>query len=117
MTDPRQGPLFEALIPAATGDARTAAAPHRFHGVRVREWAPCVRQAADRGEVPGPARRDTAVRAAEAGATTARARVTAARAGVYVTVRRRKPWKESPKGAPLLSPPRVPSPAACGSAA
>ncbi|MET9389028.1 TetR/AcrR family transcriptional regulator [Streptomyces sp. NPDC006624] len=52
LTDPRQGPLFTALIAAATGDAKTAAALHRFYDLRVREWAPCVRQAVDRGEVP-----------------------------------------------------------------
>ncbi|GGW83314.1 TetR/AcrR family transcriptional regulator [Streptomyces lomondensis] len=52
LTDPRQGALFKALIAAATGDAKTAAALHRFYDIRVREWAPCVRQAADRGEVP-----------------------------------------------------------------
>ncbi|MGC0210433.1 TetR/AcrR family transcriptional regulator [Streptomyces levis] len=52
LTDPRQGALFKALIAAATGDARTAAALHRFYDVRVREWAPCVRQAVERGEAP-----------------------------------------------------------------
>ncbi|MEU0106014.1 TetR/AcrR family transcriptional regulator [Streptomyces sp. NPDC006251] len=52
LTDPRQGALFKALIAAATGDAKTAAALHRFYDIRVREWAPCVRQAVDRGEVP-----------------------------------------------------------------
>lgn len=101
LTDPRQGPLFKALIAAAGGDTRTAAALHRFYDVRVREWAPCVRQAADRGEVPegtdpheviravsaplyyrllisgGRLDEEAAVRAAEAAAT-------AARAGVFV---------------------------------
>lgn len=52
LTDPRQGALFKALIAAATGDAKTAAALHRFYDIRVREWAPCVRQAVERGEVP-----------------------------------------------------------------
>ncbi|GAA2559486.1 MULTISPECIES: TetR/AcrR family transcriptional regulator [Streptomyces] len=52
LTDPRQGALFKALIAAATGDARTAAALHRFYDIRVREWAPCVRQAVERGEAP-----------------------------------------------------------------
>lgn len=52
LTDPRQGALFKALIAAATGDARTAAALHRFYDVRVREWSPCVRQAVERGEAP-----------------------------------------------------------------
>ncbi|MEU6912914.1 TetR/AcrR family transcriptional regulator [Streptomyces olindensis] len=52
LTDPRQGALFKALIAAATGDAKTAAALHRFYDIRVKEWAPCVRQAVERGEVP-----------------------------------------------------------------
>ncbi|PTH88538.1 TetR family transcriptional regulator [Streptomyces sp. A244] len=110
LTDPRQGPLFKALIAAAAGDARTAAALHRFYDIRVREWAPCVRQAVDRGEVPrdtdphevvravsaplyyhllisgGPLDEATADRAAEAA-------VTAARAGVYVTGGDSKPQR------------------------
>jgi hypothetical protein len=50
--DPRQGALFKAIIAAATCDARTAAALHRFYEVRVSEWAPCVDLAIERGEVP-----------------------------------------------------------------
>ncbi|MEU5088836.1 TetR/AcrR family transcriptional regulator [Streptomyces sp. NPDC021356] len=97
LTDPRQGALFQALVAAATCDARTAAALHRFYDVRVREWAPCVQQAAARGEVPedtdaqeviravsaplyyrllisgGPLDETAADRAAEAAATAARA--------------------------------------------
>ncbi|MGN5377435.1 TetR/AcrR family transcriptional regulator [Streptomyces lasalocidi] len=52
LADPRQGALFKAVIAAATCEARTAEALHRFYGVRVTEWAPCVQQAVDRGEVP-----------------------------------------------------------------
>ncbi|MDQ1040484.1 AcrR family transcriptional regulator [Streptomyces sp. V3I8] len=52
LADPRQGALFKAVIAAATCEARTAEALHRFYDVRVQEWAPCVRQAVDRGEVP-----------------------------------------------------------------
>ncbi len=52
LTDPRQGPLFKAVIAAAIGDPRTADALHQFYDVRLREWAPCVQQAIDRGEVP-----------------------------------------------------------------
>ncbi|MFJ8162313.1 TetR/AcrR family transcriptional regulator [Streptomyces sp. NPDC096136] len=52
LTDPRQGPLFKAVIAAATGDARTAEALHRFYEVRVAEWAPCVQEAVARGELP-----------------------------------------------------------------
>lgn len=52
LTDPRQGALFKAVIAAATCDARTADALHRFYDIRITEWAPCVQQAIDRGEVP-----------------------------------------------------------------
>ncbi|MFG2135763.1 TetR/AcrR family transcriptional regulator [Streptomyces sp. NPDC048650] len=52
LADPRQGELFKAVLAAATCDARTAEALHRFYEVRVDEWAPCVQQAAGRGEVP-----------------------------------------------------------------
>ncbi|WP_371101378.1 TetR/AcrR family transcriptional regulator C-terminal ligand-binding domain-containing protein [Streptomyces sp. PU_AKi4] len=52
LADPRQGALFKAVIAAATCEARTAEALHRFYDVRVEEWAPCVQQAVDRGEVP-----------------------------------------------------------------
>ncbi|MFJ4279633.1 TetR/AcrR family transcriptional regulator [Streptomyces massasporeus] len=107
LTDPRQGPLFKALIAAATGDARTAAALHRFYDIRVREWAPCVRQAVVRGEVPEGTDAHEVVRAVSAplyyhllisgerlGESTAvraaEAVVTAARAGVYVTDRGRE---------------------------
>lgn len=52
LTDPRQGALFKALIAAATCDARTAEALHRFYDARITEWAPCVQEAVDRGELP-----------------------------------------------------------------
>ncbi|MBA9007899.1 TetR/AcrR family transcriptional regulator [Thermomonospora cellulosilytica] len=52
LTDPRQGRLFKAIIAAATCDARTAEALHRFYAARIREWAPCVEQAVARGELP-----------------------------------------------------------------
>ncbi|MEV7541560.1 TetR/AcrR family transcriptional regulator [Streptomyces sp. NPDC089915] len=52
LSDPRQGPLFKAVIAAAAGDARTAEALHRFYEVRVAEWAPCVQEAVARGELP-----------------------------------------------------------------
>ncbi|WP_119728695.1 TetR/AcrR family transcriptional regulator [Thermomonospora amylolytica] len=103
LTDPRQGRLFKAIIAAATCDARTAEALHRFYAARIREWAPCVEQAVARGELPegtdpheviravsaplyyrllasgDPLDEDTADRAAEAAAA-------AARAGVFVRV-------------------------------
>ena len=52
LTDPRQGPLFKAVIASATCDPRTADALHRFYEVRIEEWAPCVQQAIERGELP-----------------------------------------------------------------
>lgn len=52
LSDPRQGPLFQAVIAAATCDPRTADALHRFYATRVAEWAPCVLAARERGEVP-----------------------------------------------------------------
>ncbi|MEU4426520.1 TetR/AcrR family transcriptional regulator [Actinoplanes sp. NPDC024001] len=52
LTDPRQGPLFRAVIVAATCDARAAEALHRFYAVRIAEWAPCVEQAVQRSELP-----------------------------------------------------------------
>lgn len=52
LADPRQGALFKAIIAAATSDDRTQQALRRFYQTRVAEWAPCVRQAVDRGEAP-----------------------------------------------------------------
>ncbi|GGP45802.1 TetR/AcrR family transcriptional regulator [Streptomyces melanogenes] len=51
LADARQGPLFKAVIAAATCDEQTAAALHRFYETRVDEWAPCVQQAVERGEL------------------------------------------------------------------
>ncbi|WP_344072157.1 TetR/AcrR family transcriptional regulator [Streptomyces crystallinus] len=51
LADARQGPLFKAVIAAATCDEQTAAALHRFYETRVTEWAPCVQQAVERGEL------------------------------------------------------------------
>ncbi|WP_414166841.1 TetR/AcrR family transcriptional regulator [Streptoverticillium reticulum] len=101
LTDARQGPLFKAVIAAATWDARTAEALHCFYDTRVAEWAPCVQQAADRGEVPEDTDPHEVVRAVSAplyyrlltGDTppdraaadrAAEAAEAAARAGVYV---------------------------------
>jgi AcrR family transcriptional regulator len=52
LSDPRQGPLFRALIAAANCDRQTAAALHRFYRTRTAEWEPCVEAAVRRGEVP-----------------------------------------------------------------
>lgn len=101
LADPRQGPLFKAVVAAATCDARAAQALRRFQRVRVAEWGPCVTRAADRGEVPNgtdPGEVALAVSAPlyhrllagfgpvdEAAADrSARAAAAAARAGAYV---------------------------------
>ncbi|MFE2410217.1 TetR/AcrR family transcriptional regulator [Kitasatospora sp. NPDC059408] len=52
LADPRQGALFRAVIVAANGDAGAAEALRRFYEVRVAEWAPCVAEAVERGELP-----------------------------------------------------------------
>jgi AcrR family transcriptional regulator len=52
LSDPRQGPLFRALITAANCDRQTAAALHRFYRTRTIEWEPCVAAAVRRGEAP-----------------------------------------------------------------
>ncbi|MFC3491419.1 TetR/AcrR family transcriptional regulator [Glycomyces rhizosphaerae] len=52
LNDQRQGPLFRALVTAASCDRQTAAALHRFYRVRTEEWAPCVTEAVERGEIP-----------------------------------------------------------------
>jgi AcrR family transcriptional regulator len=52
LTDRRQGPLFKALIAAATCHQPTAEALHRFYEIRIDEWAHCVTAAVARGELP-----------------------------------------------------------------
>lgn len=101
LTDARQGALFKAVIAAATSDPRTAAALHGFYDTRIREWAPCVDLAAERGEVPAGTDPHEVIRAVsaplyyrllasgdpvdEAAADTAAdAATAAARAGVFV---------------------------------
>ncbi|GAB2819475.1 TetR-like C-terminal domain-containing protein [Actinoallomurus bryophytorum] len=66
LTDPRQGPLFTAVIAAATCDARTAEALHRFYETRIKEWAPCVDEAIDRGELPAGTDAEEVIRAVSA---------------------------------------------------
>lgn len=100
LTDPRQGPLFKAVIAAATCDDTTATALRAFYATRIAEWAPCVTQAIARGEVPDGTDAEEVIRAVSAplyyrlltGAgdldeavadRAAEAAVTAARAGVY----------------------------------
>ncbi|MCX4545695.1 TetR/AcrR family transcriptional regulator [Streptomyces sp. NBC_01565] len=66
LADPRQGALFKAVIAAATCDPKAEQALHGFYAVRVEEWAPCVRQAAARGEVPEDTDPYEVIRAASA---------------------------------------------------
>jgi AcrR family transcriptional regulator len=66
LTDPRQGALFKAVMAAATCDDDTAAALRTFYATRVAEWAPCVRQAIDRGEVPVGTDAEEVIRAVSA---------------------------------------------------
>jgi len=66
LADPRQGALFKAVIAAASCDPATAAALHHFYAVRIAEWAPCVRQAVQRGELPADTDADEVIRAVSA---------------------------------------------------
>ncbi|MFH9353403.1 TetR/AcrR family transcriptional regulator [Kitasatospora sp. NPDC017646] len=52
LADPRQGALFRAVIVAANDDPGTAEALRHFYRRRVEEWAPCVTEAVERGELP-----------------------------------------------------------------
>ncbi|MEU8515373.1 TetR/AcrR family transcriptional regulator [Kitasatospora sp. NPDC048722] len=52
LADPRQGGLFRAVIVAANCDTGAAQALRRFYEARVAEWAPCVAEAVERGELP-----------------------------------------------------------------
>ena len=102
LSDPRQGALFKAVIASATCDPTTAEALHRFYQVRIGEWAPCVQDAMNRGEVPDGTDPHEVMRAVSAplyyrmlasgdpldaatGDRAATAAATAARAGAYVT--------------------------------
>jgi AcrR family transcriptional regulator len=66
LADPRQGALFKAVIAAASCDPATATALHHFYAVRVAEWAPCVWQAVQRGELPADTDADEVIRAVSA---------------------------------------------------
>ncbi len=52
LTDPRQGRLFTALIAASLCNDQAAQALRRFYAVRIDEWAGCVSDAIERGELP-----------------------------------------------------------------
>ncbi|GAA1079915.1 TetR-like C-terminal domain-containing protein [Nocardiopsis metallicus] len=101
LAHPRQGRLFKAIIAAATCDERTARALHRFYEVRISEWAPCVEQAVERGDLPEGTDAREVIRAVSAplyyrllasghpldeatAERCARAAAVAARAGVYM---------------------------------
>ncbi|MEU1468370.1 TetR/AcrR family transcriptional regulator [Streptomyces sp. NPDC005761] len=66
LTDPRQGALFRSVIAAATCDARTAQALHRFYALRIEEWSGCVTEAVERGELPAGTDPDEVIRAVSA---------------------------------------------------
>ncbi|MER5354598.1 TetR/AcrR family transcriptional regulator [Kitasatospora sp. NPDC002551] len=66
LADPRQGALFRAVLVAATCDATAAEALHRFYRVRVAEWAPCVAEAVERGELPPGTDPEEVIRAVSA---------------------------------------------------
>lgn len=105
LSDSRQGALFKAVIAAATSDHQTAEALHRFYHTRITEWAGCVQQAIDRGEVPASTDTQEVIRAVSAplyyrllvsgerldtaaADRAADAAAAAARAGAYVSARR-----------------------------
>jgi AcrR family transcriptional regulator len=111
LADPRQGRLFQAILAAASCDARTAERLHRFYEIRVAEWTPCVRQAIERGELPEDTDPAEVVRAVsaplyyrlltsdlpmdEAAADqAAQAAASAARAGVYRRAPAARPRRE-----------------------
>ncbi|GAB7070146.1 TetR/AcrR family transcriptional regulator [Mycobacterium hodleri] len=52
LTDPRQGPLFKAIIATATYDPTTAQALAAFYRKRVDEVSHVVTEAVERGEAP-----------------------------------------------------------------
>jgi AcrR family transcriptional regulator len=62
LSDKRQGPLFKAIIAAATSDARTADALAHFYDTRIAEWAPCVVDAIARGEAPADTDAEATIR-------------------------------------------------------
>lgn len=66
LTDSRQGPLFKAVVAAATTDEITAGALRRFYATRVAEWASCVTDAVARGEVPADTEAEEVIRAVSA---------------------------------------------------
>ncbi|MGW7054096.1 TetR/AcrR family transcriptional regulator [Streptomyces sp. NPDC054887] len=66
LTDPRMGPVFQAVVAAAACDEECATALNGFYATRIHAWAPCVDRAADRGEVPAGTDAGEVVRAVSA---------------------------------------------------
>ncbi|GGT57700.1 transcriptional regulator [Streptomyces purpureus] len=102
LTDPGSAPLFHAVIAAAACDGDCAAALNGFYTTRLKEWAPVVTRAAERGEIPASTDATELLRAVaaplyyrfaisheplteETAARAVRAALTAAQAGVYAT--------------------------------
>lgn len=52
LTDPRQGPLFAAVIAAAACDGECAAALRGFYATRLETWSAVAVRGAERGEIP-----------------------------------------------------------------
>jgi AcrR family transcriptional regulator len=62
LTDDRQGPLFKAIIAAATCDASTGQALAGFYRKRIAEVSPVVTEAVARGEAPQGTDADEVIR-------------------------------------------------------
>lgn len=52
LADVRQGKLFTAVVVAGACDSSAAEALRGFYATRIDEWAPCVDEAVERGELP-----------------------------------------------------------------
>lgn len=102
LTDARQGRLFKAVVVAGACDERAAESLHAFYATRIDEWAPCVAEAIERGEVPAGTDPRRVIRAVSAplyyallasgeplteelAERAARAALEATRAGAYVS--------------------------------
>ena len=105
LADARQGRLFAAVVVAGACDSDAAEALHGFYATRVDEWAPCVDEAVERGELPVGTDARQVIRAVSAplyyallqsgqqiteelADQSAHATLAAAQAGVFVTVGR-----------------------------
>ncbi|MFE3141968.1 TetR/AcrR family transcriptional regulator [Streptomyces scopuliridis] len=66
LTDPRMGPVFQAVIASAACDEECASALNGFYATRLREWAPAVERAVARGEIPAGTEATEVLRAVSA---------------------------------------------------